>query len=124
MRRRKAPVKKPKRRSRTAAKSKGSDKAWKRAERDVARYFGTERVGLGRAGHDLMEVPTIDGWLKLRAPELLFAEGPGWKEPFEHIFVDSKCHKTLLPTLERWQAVVQSNPDRTHFRPLLFLGTR
>jgi len=123
--RRKGLVSKTKRRSRTAtATGRSGDLAWKRAERDVARYFGTERVGLGRAGHDLAEMPTVQGWLSLRAPELLVTEGPSWHEPFTHIVVDSKCHKTLIPTLEQWQAVVQSNPDKTHYKPVLFLGTR
>lgn len=90
----------------------------------MARYFGTERVGLGRAGHDLAETPTVQGWLSLRAPELLCADGPSWQEPFRFIFVDSKCHKTLIPTLEQWHGVVQSNPDKTHFKPVLFLGER
>lgn len=113
-------VPKPNRRTRTATTSRTGDAAWKRAEREVARYFGTERVGLGRAGHDLQEVPTVSSWLNLRAPEL--------RCPLEHtekadyIFADSKCHKTLLPTLERWHAVAQANPDRKFLKPIMVLG--
>lgn len=122
MRRRKPPVRKTERRSRTATTSRTGDAAWKKAERDVARYFGTERTGLGRAGHDLQEVPTVAEWLKLRAPEMIFAEGAAWAEPYRYIFADSKCHKTLLPTLEQWHSVVDSNPDKKHLKPVLILG--
>lgn len=128
-RRRRGPVRATEKRSRTATTARTGNAAWKRAERDVARYFGTERVGLGRAGHDLAEMPTIKSWLSLRAPDLIYAEGayhyePEWKELYSHIAVDSKCHKSLIPTLEQWQSVVESNPDKKHFKPVLFLGER
>jgi hypothetical protein len=107
--------------NRAAAKPR-RDAAWKVAEREVARYFGTERVGIGQEGHDTREVPAVDAWLRLRCPQMRMEEFQSATDEPTHVFVESKCHKQLLPTLERWHAVVQSNPDKKAFIPMMVIG--
>ncbi len=117
--RRKGPVRKAKR-GRTATQNRTGNAAWKAAERKLARYFGVERVGLGRAGHDLSEAPEVAEWLQARAPELY---DPGALEPFSHICADSKCDKRVLPLLERWHDHYLARPDKDYLIPLGVIGT-
>lgn len=118
-------VKKAPRKSRGATSNRSGDAAWKVAEREVARYFGTERAPIGQKGHDTREVPAITDWLKAKAPELeiraMVQNGPTL-DAFSHVFVESKCHLQLLPTLERWHNIVQANPDKKSLIPMMALG--
>lgn len=109
--------KKRAKRSRKGSARSGSHAAWKRAELKLARYFGVERTGLGRKGHDLSEAPTVKGWLNREAPELVDNE----PEPFTHVCADSKCDKRILTTLERWHHHVLDCPD-PYLIPLGIIG--
>ena len=109
--------KRAKKRTRTGSARAGSVAAWKRAELRLAKYFGVERTGLGRKGHDLSEAPEVKGWLRFVAPELVDSE----PEAFTHICADSKCDKNLISLLQRWHEHVLHLPDK-YLIPLGIMG--
>jgi hypothetical protein len=123
MKRRVKIMKKVKPKARVAAKPR-RDAAWKCSERDVCRYFGTERAPVGQKGHDTREVPEIGAWLALRDRAMAIENFDPAPTPdaFTHVFIETKCQKQLLPFLERWHGVVQGNPDKKVLRPLMICG--